>query len=327
LEITDFYAVKLVLADASISILGKTMPITIITGWEVAIRDCEFKNFTRIIRGESVSTTYSEQQGLYRFLPATGLSLVELVDFTDEDFSQVKATATQRVITDYDILFIDECSTVNNRDMRDIIAKATYKLLILVGDSYQIASIRFGNWFGVARAFIPDTAVFELMKPYRSNNESLLMLWDRVRKMEDTILELITRRGYSTALDASIFSPAEVDEIILCLNYDGLYGINNINRFLQESNPSSAVPWGIQQFKVNDPVLFNESDRFAPIIYNNMKGHIVGIDVLDVGIITERIQFDIELDKVINVVDELGQDFELLEYAVSGNSVIRFFVN
>jgi ATP-dependent exoDNAse (exonuclease V) alpha subunit len=169
--------------------------------------------------------------------------------------------------------------------------------------------------------------VFELTKPYRSNNAGLLTLWDRVRKMDDTILELITRQGYSATLDVSIFAPAEADEIILCLNYDGLYGINNINRFLQESNPSFAVPWGIQQYKVNDPILFNESDRFAPVIYNNMKGRIVGIEILDSEKPTERIQFDIELDKVINGVDAFDQDFELLESAESGNSVIRFCVN
>jgi ATP-dependent exoDNAse (exonuclease V) alpha subunit len=196
-----------------------------------------------------------------------------------------------------------------------------------VGDSYQIASIRFGNWFSVARAFVPGTSVFELTKPYRSRNKGLLTLWDRVRKVDDTILELITRQGYSTTLDVSIFASAEADEIILCLNYDGLYGINNINRLLQESNPSSAVSWGIQQYKVNDPVLFNESDRFAPVIYNNMKGRIVGIEILDGGKPTERIQFDIELDKAINGVEALGHDFELLDSAGSGNSVIRFCVN
>jgi len=233
----------------------------------------------------------------------------------------------QNVETEYDLLIIDECSTVNNRDMCDIIAKATYTLLVLVGDSYQIASIRFGNWFSVARSFIPETSVFELTKPYRSNNEGLLTLWGRVREMEDTILELVTRRGYSTTLDASIFAPAEDDEIILCLNYDGLYGINNINRFLQESNPSVSVHWGIQQFKVNDPILFNESDRFVPVIYNNMKGWIVGIEVLNAEEITECIQFDIELDKVINGVDALGQDFDLLDSAESGNSIVRFCVN
>ncbi|MDY6894492.1 MAG: ATP-dependent RecD-like DNA helicase, partial [Thermotogota bacterium] len=600
LEITDFYAVKLALVNTNISILGKTMPITIITDWKVAIRDCEFKNFTRIIRGESVKTSYTEQQGLCKFLTETGLNLVELVDFSEEDFLKVKSDVTQNVksvvffndlekcrsiigedtagsnllrylllhlnnkvikkqqhnlandylsglyvqngcipfdripfnaslmghnpklgdlfscidstnrqheifarvvknnteiqgqlftpikdiveftdierlantynntlwsghkergklviknghifingyvndthtilaeletlakngvqnygnsvkawlneanhgvdceekkdalirmfenskvalvygsagtgkstlinhiahffadkkklflaqtnpavdnlkrrvtasnctfstitafvksrsvITKYDLLIIDECSTVSNHDMCNIITKATYKLLVLVGDSYQIASIRFGNWFSVARAFIPGTSVFELTKPYRSSNQELLTLWDRVRKMDATILELITRCGYSTTLDASIFSPAEDDEIILCLNYDGFYGINNINRFLQESNPKLAVQWGIQQYKVNDPVLFNESNRFAPVIYNNMKGRIVDIAILDAGIITERIQFDIELDKIINGVDASEQDFELLDNAESGNSVIRFCVN
>jgi ATP-dependent exoDNAse (exonuclease V) alpha subunit len=128
-------------------------------------------------------------------------------------------------------------------------------------------------------------------------------------------------------LDVSIFDPSESDEIILCLNYDGLYGINNINRFLQESNLSVSVSWGIQQYKVNVPILFNDSDRFAPLIYNNMKGRIVGIEILDSEKPTERIQFDIELDRIINGVDASGQDFELLDNSESGNSVIRFCVN
>ena len=146
--------------------------------------------------------------------------------------------------------------------------------------------------------------------------------------MDDSILELITRQNFSTTLDDSIFENTEKDEVILCLNYDGLYGINNINRFLQESNPSKAIIWGIQQFKVGDPILFNDSERFNPIIYNNMKGRILGIDILDAGKVTENIQFDIELDKNINGIDAQGMNFELLnknEYN-SNNSVIRFCV-
>ncbi|WP_187443885.1 ATP-dependent DNA helicase [Sutcliffiella horikoshii] len=600
LELNDNYAVKFALAQDHIEILGKTMPIIVIVGWEVAIRDCEFKNFTSLIRGTAATTGYSEQQGISQFLTSTGFNLTELVNFPDTEFYDIKQQATQQAkavvffndlercrtiikanaagsnllryllyhfnnkviknqkqslpnynlsglyvkngcipfdsmpfntspighnprlgdlfacidaterqheilarlvrnnteikgqlftpvkeivgfgdiealvsiynstiwhghlensklvietghifingykndtrsiiakleglsktgvqnysnsvkawlnepnqgvdceekkealtqmfenshvallygsagtgkstfinhiahffadkgklflaqtnpavdnlkrrvtasnctfstitkflkkhsnVTDYDLLIIDECSTVNNRDMRDILSKATYKLLVMVGDSYQITSIRFGNWFNVARVFVPDTSVFELTKPFRSNNEGLLSLWDKVRKMNDTILELITRRGYSTTLDVSIFDPAETDEIILCLNYDGLYGINNINRFLQESNLNVSVSWGIQKYKVNDPILFNDSGRFAPLIYNNMKGWIIGIKILDSEKLTERIQFDIELDTVINGVDACGQDFELLDSLESGNSVIRFCVN
>ena len=139
-------------------------------------------------------------------------------------------------------------------------------------------------------------------------------------------MELIARQEYSITLDASIFDNAEDDETILCLNYDGLYGINNINRFLQESNPNEAVQWGIQQYKIGDPVLFNESDRFAPVIYNNMKGKIVGIEVFNPDEATGYIQFDIELAKVINGMDAWMCDFELLGNSERGYSVIRFKV-
>ena len=55
------------------------------------------------------------------------------------------------------------------------------------------------------------------------------------------MLEFITREGYSHTLDESVFTPADTDEIVLCLNYSGLYGINNINRFLQTNNPNPPV--------------------------------------------------------------------------------------
>ena len=64
--------------------------------------------------------------------------------------------------TDCDVLFIDECSTVSNDDMRHVLEKANFKLLILVGDIFQIESIYFGNWFSIAQKFVPETSVFEL---------------------------------------------------------------------------------------------------------------------------------------------------------------------
>lgn len=69
-------------------------------------------------------------------------------------------------------------------------------------------------------------------------------------------------------------------------------------------------------------MLFNESDRFAPLIYNNMKGWIEGIEVF-----ANQIHFDIELDRVINGLEARGYDFELLPNSQNGRSVIRFIVN
>ena len=246
------------------------------------------------------------------------------VQTTDTDFMTItKFVSTRDNRIEYDIVIIDECSTVSNRDMKAILEKSVCSLFVLVGDIYQIESIQFGNWFGAARGFLPEASVHELKVPYRSRqNKELQTLWDRVRSMDDKVLELIVRQNYSVTLDASIFEPAEPDEIILCLNYDGLYGINNINRFLQEANPNPSFTWGLLPYKVGDPILFNESDRFSPLIYNNVKGRIVGIEMLD-----RQIQFDIEVDKPINGLAAQWYEFELLPNSTPNSSLIRFTVD
>lgn len=203
--------------------------------------------------------------------------------------------------TAYDVLVIDECSTVSNSDLLKVLERTSFKLLVLVGDVFQIESIQFGNWFGLARSFIPKTAVFELTTPFRTKNANLLDLWTTVRELKDDIAETLARNGYSTVLNESLFQAQRSDEIVLCLNYDGLYGINNVNRFLQSSNPGPATVWGAATYKVGDPVLFNETDRFRPVIYNNLKGTIVGIQTFP-----GRVQFDVSLDRPVTAFDVDG---------------------
>ena len=206
---------------------------------------------------------------------------------------------------EYDLLVIDECSTVSNADLIKVLNKTRFKLLVLVGDVYQIESIDFGNWFGIMRSFIPQTSVFELTTPFRTKNDSLLDFWNKIRLIEDDIAEVMARNGYSTMLDRTLFEPQRQDEIILCLNYDGLYGINNINRFLQSSNPHAMITWRESTYKIGDPVLFHETERFRPVIYNNLKGTIVDIDR-----VPGRIQFDVELDRPLSEFDVVGDELE-----------------
>ncbi len=224
--------------------------------------------------------------------------------------------------TDCDVLFIDECSTVSNDDMRCVLEKATFKLLVLVGDIHQIESIYFGNWFSIATNFVPKTAVFELNNPYRTTNNDLLAVWNRVRNLDDAILELLVKNESVARLDESIFEHSEDDEIILCLNYDGLYGINNINRLLQNGNSNASVVCGINTYKVGDPILFNESNVFSPLIHNNSKGRIAGIRSDK-----QQIRFDIELEESINEIDAAEYDFELIGESAAGKSIISFSVN
>ena len=271
-----------------------------------------------------ISNFFSNQKKLYlaNTHPAVD-NMRRKVTASNREFNTIASFISEKnQHTECDVLIIDECSTVSNSDMRKVLEKATFKLLVLVGDVYQIESIYFGNWFDIARNFISKDSIFELTHPYRTQNRNLLTVWERVRNLDIAILEPMVKSKYSVRLDESIFSHAEEDEIILCLNYDGLYGINNINRFLQNSNPSPAIQWGIGLYKVGDPVLFNESDRFSPLIHNNSKGRIVGITTEEL-----KIWFEIELDCAINELDAWGYDFELMDVSESGNSIIKFSVD
>ena len=222
----------------------------------------------------------------------------------------------------YDIVFIDECSTVDNAAMKDLLKRLRCRLLVLVGDVYQIRSINFGNWFSLARYFLSSDVIYELNTPYRSKHSSMVDLWNKVRLLDERTEEYIALQNYASELDDSIFVREDLDEIILCLNYDGLYGINNINRFLQNDNPNPAVYWDSWIYKVGDPVIFNEHNRFYPTLYNNLKGWIRNIKKE-----TAAIEFDIEVDMALTEFSAMAAGFELLECDVPGHSLIRFTVD
>ena len=249
---------------------------------------------------------------------------------TISKFNNVKSEDIKR---DYDIVVIDECSTVSNRSMCELLKLVNCELLILVGDTYQIESIEFGNWFDALRSFLPKTSIVELKNPFRSKSEKLQDLWNNVREMSDDVFARLQAGEYSTDLDSSIFKPIADNEIILCLNYGGLYGINNINHFMQENNKGKEIIRGIQRYKVGDPILFNDvADSFfnnnndVPLIHNNMKGRIIDFRFNNKDQINESIQFDIELDRPLLGFDTEKMNFEIIDTTNDGNSVIRFEV-
>ena len=220
-----------------------------------------------------------------------------------------------------DILFIDECSTVSNVDMVNILQKTQFKLLVLVGDIYQIESIRFGNWFAIARSYIPQNAICELTYVHRSTDDVLKALWESVRKLDGRMADLLDSNHYSVRMDESIFSKANDDEIVLCLNYDGLYGINNINKFLQDDNKAKFIKMGMDIYKVNDRIIFKENERFGDLLYNNLKGEIV--DIEDNGI---SAKFYIEVERTFNDLDVENANFKLENPRKKGKSIVSFDV-
>ena len=223
----------------------------------------------------------------------------------------------------FDLIVIDECSTVENEDIEKLIERLGEGVMVLAGDIFQIQAIGFGNWFRIAKSMMPQRCWSELTFPFRSPDKELKKLWDEVRKIdaENVVLENIVRNDYSHIIDKSIFDKKAEDEIILCLNYNGLYGLNNINKLLQQGNPNKAVEIGIWQFRINDPILFNDSERFSAL-YNNLKGRI--LDFIDRGV---HVQFTIEVEIPLTKEEITGDSGLTLLDSKNGKSIVQFDVN
>jgi ATP-dependent exoDNAse (exonuclease V) alpha subunit len=72
----------------------------------------------------------------------------------------------------------------------------------------------------------------------------------------------------------------------------------------------------LSTYKIGDPVLFNETERFRPVIYNNLKGKIIVIECT-VG----KIQFDVELDRSLS-----SFDIDSSELPWISGSIVRFTI-
>ena len=233
------------------------------------------------------------------FLAKTHTALKNLMrridDQENSDFRSTKSFSESRQVKEYDAIFIDECSVIDNRNMEKIINKiGENTLLILAGNIHQIEAIEFGNWFYYAKNIINTKgANVELSNTWRTDNKKLINLWNEVRERKPLITEKMAIDGpFSEKIGSSLLMEDEYkDRVVLCLNYDGKFGLNNMNNYFQCANDKGkAVTWEEWTYKKGDPILFNDSKRF-PALYNNLKGWIVEIEK-----IKEKITFVIDID-------------------------------
>ena len=194
---------------------------------------------------------------------------------------------------DYDFIIVDEAGFVSTESIRQILKFYQNSFFLLVGDPGQIESIDFGNWFSILIEIMkPYNVVYTLNDEHRTNISELVKVWDSIRDgKRDNILELLSVFNMSEKISDDIFHINE-NEIVLCLNYDGLYGINNINRYLQASNINEPHEYQQNIYKINDPVVFivNDYDEYG--IYNNLKGSIANIIEDDDNITFEILLFN-----------------------------------
>lgn len=276
---------------------------------------------TRVI--EYITEYFWNQNILFLANTNTAMDNLRRRTGTRHTYSTIYSYLKSGIWSEFDLIVIDECSMVSNKDMHKILEKANYGALLLVGDVYQIESIEFGNWFNFARYFLDKDSVHELTTPYRAkDNTSLIDIWNSVRTYEESMFLKMQNMNVIEDLSDEIFIRKSKDEIILCLGYNGIYGINNINRIMQGNNPSEAIEWGVWTYKVGDPIVFTETRRFENILYNNLKGTIVGIEKEE-----EHIKFIIELERHFEEYEFSMYDIDFVNQTENDNTIVSFYVD
>lgn len=249
----------------------------------------------------------------------------------DSEFISFDSFTKKVELPDYDIIFVDECSIIDNFTMLKFVNKISENsLIVLAGDINQIESIDFGNWFYYAKDIITTHgANIELLDTWRTKKESLLSLWEEVRNNDVRITEKLVIDGpFSKEIGSDIFTSNVTDEVVLCLNYDGKFGLNNINSFFQNANPNGeAIIWQSWRFKKGDKILFNDNSRFT-YLYNNLKGIINDIEKTD-----DQIAFTIDVETIITeqqcksdqieYIDTIGERtrIKLIVYALDEDEI------
>ncbi len=102
-------------------------------------------------------------------------------------------------------------------------------------------------------------------------------------------------------------------------NYDGKFGLNNMNSYFQNANTETAVVWRDWKYKVGDHILFNDTDRFS-LLYNNLKGRIVQIELFD-----SRIRFTVDVEIPLTEQDCQNDGIEFIDI-IDDVTRIRFDV-
>ena len=229
---------------------------------------------------------------------------------SNSEFVSIDKFTKKIRLSDYNIIFVDECSIIDNRTMVNFLSKiAPDSLLVMAGDIHQIESIDFGNWFYYAKEIIKAPgANVELLSTWRTQDQELIQLWDEVRNKRFLITEKLSYDGpFSEDIGPNIFERQDEDEVVLCLNYDGKFGLNNINCYFQNRNTQSeAITWQEWSYKVGDPILFNDTRRFS-LLYNNLKGTIVDIEKSE-----DKITFTIDIETLLTENDCKNEELDYL---------------
>lgn len=304
IEINNDYSENVILSDKQKNVLTGCLhnaSISLITGAAGTGKTTIIKEFLKnnyFKRILCLTTTNTANNNL------------KIRDFSGEvTYKNIAQFENEKCHECYDILIVDEASFVSTKSINTILKTYADSAFLFVGDPEQIKSIEFGNWFDLLLNLLKNKGVVSTLDiEHRTEVAELANIWNEVRiGKKKGILELLAAYEMTEEINDDIFNVQE-KEVVLCLNYDGLYGINNINRYLQASNSNVAYEYQQNLYKVGDPVVFITNDYSTYGIYNNLNGKIVEIKDEE-----ETITFKIELFDKLSYIGKLSSEVKVVE--------------
>lgn len=268
-----------------------------------------------------ISNVMRQSTKLYLTKTHTALQNVQRhLDYLENncEFAIIDSVTKSNSLITQDVVFVDECSTIDNRTMKALLNRINKKtMLVLSGDIYQIESIDFGNWFYYAKNVIRTKgASVELSNTWRTEKEELKSLWEAIRERSPIIAEKLSMDGpFSENLGENIFH-LEKGEVVLCLNYDGKFGLNNMNQYFQNANTrSEAYLWEEWAYKKGDHIIFTNTKR-SLLLYNNLKGTILNIEYGE-----KKIIFTIEVETRLTEIQCRDESFKYVRMTENGTVI------
>lgn len=284
-NISTGYSIQVGYVESAIDLWGISSRIKVITDWRVSVDPVCLNKLGKVLKMPTrISSQYGEYKELMSFLTHTGLNFLDLIDFQEVEFLKI-----------IDAIY------------RDIHTPVYRDVLLTLREQYSKASDKFGR-----------NVVRYLLLNLREETLENVMPTQFTRYM---ITEKLVINGpYSEDIGHNVFKRECEDEVILCLNYDGKFGLNNMNNYFQAANTKGeAIPWAEWSYKIGDPILFNDSKRFD-LLYNNLKGRIVDIEKHS-GSISFTVDVEIPLTELMCKRDGI----EFIE-SIENGTRIRFAV-
>ena len=131
IRIPDYYAVEMEIIIDQIEMIGRKMPIKIITDWRVSIRPCELMNYAKIFSKKiNMRRKDKEYRNIMNFLTTTGMNLTQIVESNIALYSNYRSIFVEDTdkIEFTKILDLSRELILNNSDGKNIIKYLLLKL-------------------------------------------------------------------------------------------------------------------------------------------------------------------------------------------------------